>query len=103
MSDSVKNCNFSFICNLENCDRKHFIEDINDRKIFKDLYDANYDEKKHSESDHNGVRNMSCYYGLICSNSECNLKHYCNYEFRMNIITRKWNKYNKNKFYIIQK
>ena len=35
MSASAKNCNFSCTCNRDDCERKHYIEDINDRKIIK--------------------------------------------------------------------
>jgi hypothetical protein len=92
MSASVKNCNFSCTCNRDDCSRKHYIEDIDDRKIIKDLYDANFDRREHNETDPNGVRNVPCFFGPLCSRSECNFKHYCCYEFRVNVMNREWRK-----------
>ena len=91
MSVSVKNCNFSCTCNREDCDRKHYIDDINDRKVIKDLYDENYDRRIHNETDPDGVRNVPCFFGPLCGKSECNFKHYCNYEFRTN-MNKEWRK-----------
>lgn len=91
-SSSVRNCNFSCTCNREDCDRKHYIEDIDDRKIVKDLYDANFDRREHNETDPDGVRNIPCFFGPLCSRSECNFKHYCRYEFRVEVMNREWRK-----------
>ena len=87
---SVKNCNFSCTCNRDDCDRKHYIEDIEDRKIVKDLYDENFDRKKHNETDPDGVRNVPCFFGPLCGKSECNFKHYCRYEFRVEVMNKEW-------------
>ena len=87
---SVRNCNFSCTCNREDCDRKHYIEDIDDRKIVKDLYDANFDRKKHNETDPDGVRNVSCFFGPLCGKSGCNFKHYCRIEFRVDVMNKEW-------------
>ena len=92
MSASAKNCNFSCTCNREDCDRKHYIEDINDRKIIKELYDEHFDRSKHNETDPDGVRNVPCFFGPLCGKSECNFKHFCRYEFRVEIMNREWRK-----------
>ena len=36
---TVKNCNFSCTCNRDECDRKHYIEDPDDRATVKDIYE----------------------------------------------------------------
>jgi hypothetical protein len=91
MSASMKNCNFSCTCNRDDCERKHYIDDIDDRKVIKDLYDANYDRRSHNETDPEGVRNVPCFFGPLCGKSECNFKHYCNYEFR-SMMNKEWRK-----------
>ena len=39
MSTGSKNCNFSCTCNREECERKHYIENPDDRATVKDIYD----------------------------------------------------------------
>ena len=92
MSSSIKNCNFSCTCNRDDCERKHYIDNIDDRKIVKDLYDENFDRRQHNETDPDGVRNVPCFFGPLCGKSECNFKHYCNYEFRVNVMNKEWRK-----------
>ena len=92
MSSTIKNCNFSCTCFRDDCDRKHYIENIEDRKIVKDLFDANYDKRIHNETDPEGVRNVPCFFGPLCGKSECNFKHYCRYEIRADVMNREWRK-----------
>ena len=88
---SIKNCNFSCTCNRVDCERKHYIDDINDRKAVKELYDYYFDRYEHKETDPEGVRNVPCFFGPLCGKSECNFKHFCNYEFR-SMMNREWRK-----------
>ena len=91
MSSAIRNCNFSCTCNRDDCERKHYIENAEDRTLFKDLYEKSYDRKKHNETDPDGVRNTPCFFGPLCSREECNFKHYCRFDFRME-INREWRK-----------
>jgi hypothetical protein len=91
MSTTIKNCNFSCICNRDDCERKHYIEHADDRALFKDFYETSFDRKEHHETDPNGVRNSPCFFGQLCSREDCNFKHYCRFEFRME-MNREWRK-----------
>lgn len=99
MSSIIKNCNFSCTCFRDDCERKHYIENIKDRKIIKDLFDANYDKSIHNETDPEEIRIVPCFFGPLCEKSECNYKHYCSYEFRKDVMIKEWHKilHNKNK------
>ena len=92
MSASTKNCNFSCTCNREDCDRKHYIEDPEDRVKVKELFDNHFDRKIHNETDPDGVRNTPCFFGPLCGKSECNYKHYCRFEFRSEVMNKEWRK-----------
>ena len=92
MSTSTKNCNFSCTCNREDCDRKHYIEDPEDRVKVKELFDNHFDRKIHNETDPDGVRNTPCFFGPLCGKSECNYKHYCRFEFRSEVMNKEWRK-----------
>ena len=92
MATGIRNCNFSCTCNREECDRKHYIEDSEDRATVKDIFDDNFDRKIHNETDPEGVRSVPCFFGPLCSKSECNFKHYCSFEFRMKIMNKEWRK-----------
>jgi len=87
---TVKYCNFSCICNRDDCDRKHYIEDKNDRIAVKELFDKYYDRSIHNETDPDGVRNSPCFYGPLCSKTDCKFKHYCKFEFRKEIMSKEW-------------
>jgi len=87
---TVKYCNFSCVCNRDDCERKHYIEDKNDRIAVKELFDKHYDRSIHNETDPDGVRNSPCFYGPLCSKTDCNFKHYCKFEFRKEIMSKEW-------------
>ena len=90
MSSSSKNCNFSCTCNREECDRKHYIEDPDDRITVKEIFDKHFDRKNHNETDHDGVRNSPCFFGPLCGKADCNYKHYCRIEFRNEVMNKEW-------------
>ena len=90
-----KNCNYSCTCTRENCDFKHYIEDKNDRFKVKEIYDENFNRTIHNETDPEGVRHVPCFFGYFCKNSSCNFKHFCNYEFRKEIMNKEWFKYSR--------
>ena len=92
MATGIRNCNFSCTCNREECERKHYIEDPEDRATVKDIFDDNFDRKTHNETDPDGVRNVPCFFGPLCSKSDCNFKHYCSFDFRMKIMNKEWRK-----------
>lgn len=92
MTTGNKNCNFSCTCNREDCDRKHYIEDPEDRIKVKEIFDKFYDRKIHNETDPDGVRNTPCFFGPLCGKSECNYKHYCKFEFRSEVMNKEWRK-----------
>ena len=92
MAASTKNCNFSCTCNREECDRKHYIEDPEDRAKVKEIFDNHFDRKIHNETDPDGVRNTPCFFGPLCGKSECNYKHYCRFEFRSEVMNKEWRK-----------
>jgi hypothetical protein len=92
MATGIRNCNFSCTCNREECERKHYIEDPEDRATVKDIFDDNFDRKIHNETDPDGVRNVPCFFGPLCSKSDCNFKHYCSFDFRMKIMNKEWRK-----------
>jgi len=92
MATGTKNCNFSCTCNREDCDRKHYIEDPEDRSKVKEIFDKHYDRKIHNETDPDGVRNTPCFFGPLCGKSECNYKHYCKFEFRSEVMNKEWRK-----------
>lgn len=85
-----KNCNFSCTCNRDDCDRKHYIEDKNDRLKVKEIYERLFDRTIHNETDPDGVRNTPCFYGPLCGRSDCNFKHFCKFEFRKDIMNKEW-------------
>jgi hypothetical protein len=91
MSATIKNCNFSCVCNRDDCDRKHYIENKADRLLVKELYEKLFDRRIHNETDPEGVRNTPCYYGPLCGKEECNFKHYCRFEFR-EMMSKEWRK-----------
>jgi hypothetical protein len=91
MSTAVKNCNFSCTCNRDECAFKHYIENKEDRALFKELYDDKFDRKTHNETDPEGVRNTPCFFGGLCSREDCNFKHYCNHTFRV-ALNKEWRK-----------
>jgi hypothetical protein len=88
----IKNCNFSCTCNRDDCERKHYIEDKEVRVLIKEIFDTNFDRKVHNETDPDGVRNIPCFYGSLCSKTECTFRHYCSFEFRREIMSKKWRK-----------
>jgi hypothetical protein len=92
MSATIKNCNFSCTCNRDDCERKHYIEDIKDRQAVKELFDTHFDKSLHRETDPDGVRNAPCYFGPLCGKPECNFKHYCSYDFRKEVMNKGWRK-----------
>lgn len=102
IKDMSKNCNFSCTCNRDDCDRKHYIEDKNERLKIKEIYDKFFDRNIHNETDPDGVRNTPCFYGPLCGRSDCNFKHFCRFEFRKEIMNKEWykisRKNNKEKF-----
>ena len=87
--DKVKNCNFSCVCNRKDCERKHFIDEIEKRAQFKELYEKLYDKKEHRETDPDGVRERNCFFGGLCRDKDCNYKHFCNAEGRA-VIIKAW-------------
>jgi len=88
----AKNCNFSCTCNRDECDRKHYIDDKENRLKIKEIYDANFERSMHNETDPDGVRNSPCFYGPLCGRSDCNFKHFCNYDFRKDTMIKEWSK-----------
>ena len=92
---TVKNCNFSCTCNRDECDRKHYIEDADDRVAVKELYEKHFNRSQHNETDPEGVRNVPCFFGPLCGNSECNFKHFCNADFRREVMIKEWRKLNR--------
>ena len=92
MTTGNKNCNFSCTCNRDDCVRKHYIEDPEDRVKVKEIFDKFYDRKIHNETDPDGVRNIPCFFGPLCGKSECNYKHYCKFEFRSEVMNKEWRK-----------
>ena len=90
MSSGSKNCNFSCTCNREDCDRKHYIEDPEDRATVKEIFDKHFDRKIHNETDPDGVRNTPCFFGPLCGKVDCNYKHYCRVEFRNEVMNKEW-------------
>ena len=89
---AVKNCNFSCTCNREDCDRKHYIENKDDRLKVKELYEKHFDRKIHNETDPEGVRLVPCFFGPLCGKTDCNFKHYCRFEFRKEVMNKEWYK-----------
>jgi len=87
---TVKNCNFSCTCNRDDCDRKHHIENKEDRAKVKELYEKHFDRKIHNETDPEGVRRIPCFYGPLCGKTDCNFKHYCKTEFRKEVMNKEW-------------
>jgi hypothetical protein len=92
MATGIRNCNFSCTCNREECDKKHFIEDQNDRIKVKEIFDKHFDRKNHNETDPDGVRNIPCFFGPLCGKPDCNYKHYCRIEFRREVMNKEWRK-----------
>ncbi len=91
MSTTIKNCNFSCTCNRDECGFKHYIENKDDRALFKELYDSKFERKTHNETDPEGVRNAPCFFAALCSREECKFKHYCNHSFRVE-MNKEWRK-----------
>ena len=91
----AKNCNFSCTCNRSDCDRKHYIEDIDDRLKVKEIYDRFFEKSSHNETDPEGVRNTPCFYGPLCGKKECNYKHFCCFDFRKEIMNKEWFKHTR--------
>jgi hypothetical protein len=89
---TIKNCNFSCTCNRDDCERKHYIEEKEDRILIKEIFDNHFDRKIHNETDPDGVRNIPCFYGSLCSKAECNFRHYCSFNFRREIMSKEWRK-----------
>ena len=92
MATGIRNCNFSCTCNREECDKKHFIEDPEDRIKVKEIFDKHFDRKIHNETDPDGVRNVPCFFGPLCGKPDCNYKHYCRIEFRREVMNKEWRK-----------
>lgn len=90
-----KNCNFSCTCNRDECDRKHYIDNKDDRLKVKEIYDKFYDKSTHNETDPEGVRNIPCFFGPLCGKTECNYKHFCSFEFRKEVMNKEWFKYTR--------
>jgi hypothetical protein len=87
---TVKKCNFSCTCNRDDCDREHHIKTKEDRAKVKELYEKHFDRKIHNETDPEGVRSFPCLFGPLCKNPDCNYKHYCNAEFRIEVMRKEW-------------
>jgi uncharacterized protein (DUF1919 family) len=92
MSATIKNCNFSCTCNRDDCERKHYIDNKEDRLKVKELFETHFDKSLHKETDPDGVRNAPCFFGPLCGKSECNFKHYCSFDFRKEIMNKEWRK-----------
>jgi len=90
----VKTCNFNCTCSRQDCSFYHHIEDHDQRLKFKALYDSLYDKNEHNETDPDGVRKVSCKYGLLCNKEDCGFKHFCNFRGRI-LISKSWRKENK--------
>jgi len=92
MTDAVeKICNFSCSCVRDDCSYKHQIDDLENRKKFKEIYDKLYDKDKHRETDPEGKRMKNCFNGYLCKNKDCGFKHFCSFDGRF-ILTRAWYK-----------
>ena len=91
-SVSAKNCNFSCTCNRADCDRKHYIETIDDRAKVKELFEKHFDKSIHKETDPEGTRNAPCFFGALCGKTGCGFKHYCSIEFRTEVMSKEWRK-----------
>lgn len=92
-----KICNFNCSCIREDCSYDHYIKDLEDRKDFKDLFDATIDKRTYNETDPDGVRKKICAFGILCNNEDCGYKHYCSPDGRM-LMRREWFKiFNKQK------
>lgn len=74
------NCNFTCTCINRICECNHFIEDINNRIILKELFEKYYKLTYHNifQIVPDDIRNKSCFFkGHICYNQDCNFNHYC--------------------------
>lgn len=89
MTTSMKVCNFSCSCIKDECLYKHRIDNIKQRKEFKELVEKIYDRNNHNETDPEGKRNLPCINGYMCKKEECGYKHRCSFNGRK-IIQKEW-------------
>ena len=97
MTTVVKTCNFNCTCSHSDCSFYHHIPDVIDRIKFKELYDKTYDKTLHNETDPEGVRKMTCKFGLLCSKEDCGFKHFSNFTGR-SLLIKSWKKEYKKQF-----
>lgn len=88
MTDA-KICNFNCICNRDDCSYKHYLNTVDERKAFKELFDATYDKSRHNETDPKGERRRMCLFGHLCGKDDCGFKHFCNIDCRR-LLQKSW-------------
>lgn len=82
---SVKVCNFSCSCIRDDCSFKHRVDDLELRKEFKNVIEANFDKSIHNETDPDGIRHIPCIHGFLCNNENCGFIHRCSFDGRIKI------------------
>lgn len=92
---TAKPCYYSCTCNKDGCSFKHFIEDSNERSLFREMvYVKLYDKEAHNETDPEGCRHSACIFGMLCGKDNCGFKHGANPVGR-NLMITEWRRQSK--------
>lgn len=84
------------ICNREDCSYKHYLNNIEKRNVFKELFDATYDKSRHNKTDPKEERCKMCLFGHLCGKDDCGFKHYFNIDCRR-LLQKLWYRADKKK------
>ena len=75
-------CNFNCLCSREECDFKHNIRTLEERKFASRVFNSIPRIKDHQSELSPETRRANCSYGQLCDKETCGFKHGLDYEFR---------------------
>lgn len=79
-------CNFNCICTKADCDFRHNIESIEERRFAANVYSKIPCIKEAVTEDNADTRKKNCSYGQLCDRSDCGYRHFLNPSTRLIFI-----------------
>lgn len=82
----VSFCNFNCICTKSECNFKHNIESLSERRFAASVYGKIENIKENIHEDNQEIRKANCRFGQLCEREDCGYRHFLNYEGRKKFI-----------------
>jgi len=79
-------CNFNCICTKADCDFRHNIESIEERRFAANVYGKIPRIKEAITEENADTRKKNCSYGQLCDRSDCGYRHFLNPSTRLIFI-----------------